>query len=100
MAGGHSQGARNCKAIADTNAEKAKVEMERDELREALDTLEEQLGTGPRTRQYDFEDGTRTSRVKTTVVTRVLRSVSSKKKETRPTEHVIVALDVEQSVAE
>ena len=38
---------------ADANAEKAKVEKERDELREAFDILEAQLGTG--TRQYDSE---------------------------------------------
>ena len=45
------------KAIADANADKAKVEKERDEHREALmiNILEEQLGTG--TRQYDSEDG-------------------------------------------
>ena len=61
-AGGRSQGARKQKAIADANAEKAKVEKERDELREALNILEAQLGTG--TRQYDSEDGIRPSRVK------------------------------------
>ena len=55
-AGGHSQGAMERKTIADANAEKAKVEKERDELREALNIFEEQLGTG--TRQYDSEDGT------------------------------------------
>ena len=33
-------------AIADANGEKAKAEKERDELREALEILEEQLGTG------------------------------------------------------
>ena len=57
--GGRSQGARKRKAIADANAEKAKGEKGRDELREALGILEEQLGTG--TRQYDSEDGTRPS---------------------------------------
>ena len=36
-ANGRSQGARNRKAIAEANAEKQKVERERDELREALD---------------------------------------------------------------
>ena len=75
---GCSQLARKRKATADANAEKAKVEKERDELREALNILEEQLGTG--TQQYDSEDGTRTSRVKKMAVTRVLRSVASKKK--------------------
>ena len=33
------------KAIANDNAEKEKAEKERDELREALNILEEQLGT-------------------------------------------------------
>ena len=61
-AGGQSQGARKRKAIADANAEKAKVENERDELREALNILEANLGTG--TRQYDSEDGTRASHEK------------------------------------
>ena len=37
-------------------AEKAKVDTECGELREALDILEGQLGTG--TRQYGYEDGT------------------------------------------
>ena len=45
-AGGRSQGAKKCKAITEANAEKAKVEKERDELREALDILEAHLGTG------------------------------------------------------
>ena len=36
------------KAIADANADKATVENERDELREALNILEEQPGTGMR----------------------------------------------------
>ena len=40
-----SQGARKRKAIADTNAKKQKVEKERGELREALETLEEHLGS-------------------------------------------------------
>ena len=44
--GGCSQGARKRKAIADANAEKAKVETGHDELREALNVLEAQLGTG------------------------------------------------------
>ena len=48
--GGRPQGARKRKAIADANAEKATAEKEHDELREALNNLEEQLGTG--TRQY------------------------------------------------
>ena len=61
-ANGRSQGARKRNAIAEANAEKAKVEKERDELREALDILEAHLGTG--TRPYDAEDGTRLSRVK------------------------------------
>ena len=56
-AGGRSQGARKRKAIAEANDEKAKVEKERDELREDLDILEAHLGTG--TRQLDSEDGTR-----------------------------------------
>ena len=43
-------------AIADANAEKQKVEKERDELREALDIIEAHLGTS--TRQYASEDGT------------------------------------------
>ena len=83
------------------------MEPERGELREALNTLEEQLGTG--TRQYDSDDGTmpcqyRPSQchdiVKTTAVTRVLRSVSSKKKGTRPNEYAIMDLEAEGSVAE
>ena len=73
-----------------------KAEKERDDLREALNILEEQLGTG--TRQYDSEDGTRPSCVKKTMATRVLRSVSTKKS-ARPQEHEIVDLDVEESVA-
>ena len=56
LAGGRSQGARKRKVIAEANAENAKVEKERDELREALDILESHLGTG--TRQYDSEGGT------------------------------------------
>ena len=48
---------------------------------------------------YDTEDGTRPSRVKKTTATRVLRSVLTKKT-TRPQEHEIVDLDVEESVAE
>ena len=89
-----SQGARKRKAITDINAEKAKVKREHDNLREALDSLEEQLRTG-----YDSEDGTHPSRLKTTAVTRVLRSVSSKKKGPRPQEHHIVDLDAEESDA-
>ena len=71
------------KAIADANTEKPKVVKERDETREALNLLEEQLGTV--TGQYDSEDGTRTSRLKTTAVTRVLRSVTSKERDHRNT---------------
>ena len=52
-ANGRSQGAMKRKAIAEANAEKVKVEKERDELREALDILEAYLGTG--TRPYDAE---------------------------------------------
>ena len=52
-AGGRSQAARKRKAIADANTAKPKVEKERDELREALDTLEARLGTG--TRQCDSD---------------------------------------------
>ena len=50
-ANGRSQGARKRKVIAETHAEKQKVEKERDELREALDIIEAHLGTC--TRQYD-----------------------------------------------
>ena len=75
-ANGRSQGARKRKAIAEANAEKQKVERERVELREALDILEDRLGTG--TRPYDSEDGTRSSRVKKSAVTRALLSVSRK----------------------
>ena len=39
------------------------MEKEREELRAALDMLEDHLGTV--TRPYDSEDGTRPSRVKT-----------------------------------
>ena len=67
-ASGRSQGARKRKAIADANAEKANVEKERDELREALYMLEAQLGTG--TRPYASEDSTRASHVKTSTVTK------------------------------
>ena len=42
-AGGRSQGARKCKAIAEANAENAKVEKERDKLTEALNILEAHL---------------------------------------------------------
>ena len=105
-AGGRSQGtgARKRKATAEANAENAKVEKERDELREALDLLEAHLGTGARTRQYDSEDGrgirTRASRVEKSAVTRVpvLRSVS--KKGARSKEAEIVDLDAEESVFE
>ena len=96
--GGRSQGARKRKAIAEANAEKAKVEKERDELscREALNILEAHLGTG--TRQYDSEDGTRASRVKKTSMARVLRSVS--KKGVQHKEPKAVDLDAEESVSE
>ena len=60
----------------EARAEKAKVEKEHDELRAALDILEDHLGTG--TRPYDSEDGTRPSRVKKCSVTRALRYVSKK----------------------
>ena len=73
------------------------MEKARDELREALDILEAQLGTG--TRQYDSEDGTHPSRVKQSTVTRVLCSVSSKKG-ARSQDHGIVELDADESVAE
>ena len=95
-ANGRSQGARKRKAIAASEAEKQKVEQERDELREALDVLEAHLGTG--TRQYDSEDGTRSSCVKKTTVARAIRSVS-RKKGARPQEPEIVDLDRELSVA-
>ena len=55
----HNQGARKRKAIADANAENVNAEKERDEFKEALDVLEEQLGTW--TQQHDSEDGTRPS---------------------------------------
>ena len=48
--------------------EKAQAERERDDLREALEILEENFGSG--TRPYDSEDGTRYSRVKTRVLRR------------------------------
>ena len=73
------------------------AQVARDELREALSILEERLDTGAR--QYDSEDGTRPSRVKTTAATRVLRSASMKKTP-RPQEHEIVDLNAEESVAE
>ena len=95
-ANGRSQGARKRKAIADANAERQKVEKERDELREALDTIEAHLGTC--TRQYDSEDGTRPSRVKKIAVTRTLRSVS--RKGARLKEPEIVDLDDDESVSE
>ena len=44
--GGHSHSARKRKVVADANAEKAKMEKEHDDVREALDILKEQLGTG------------------------------------------------------
>ena len=75
-ANGRPQGARKRKAIAEASAEKRKAEQGRDELREALDILEAHLGAG--TRLYDSEDGTRSSRVKKSAVTRALRSVSRK----------------------
>ena len=80
-----------------TNAEKAKVEKERNELREDFNILEEKLGTG--TWQYDSEDGTQTLRLETTASTRVLRSVSSEKTGAGQKEHEIVDLDVEGNVA-
>ena len=95
---GRSQGARKRKAIADANAEKANAEKERDELREALNILEGQLGTGMR--QYDAEDGTRqTARVKKSAVARVLGAVSTKTT-TRPQEQEIVDLDAEETAGE
>ena len=95
-AAGRSQGARKRKAVAEANAEKAKVEKEHDELREALNILEAHLGTG--TRQCDSEDGTRASRVEKSSMTWVLRSVS--KKGARPKEPELVDLDAEESVSE
>ena len=77
-ANGQSQGARQRKPIAEANAEKQKVERERVELREALDILEDHLHVGTGTRPYDSEDGTRSSRVKKSAVTRALLSVSRK----------------------
>ena len=58
-ANGRSQGARKRKAVAEANAEKAKVAKKHGELRAALavDILEDHLGTGMR--PYDSEDGTR-----------------------------------------
>ena len=56
----HNHGARERKSIADANAEKANAEKEHDELREALNIREEELGTG--TRQYASEDGARSAR--------------------------------------
>ena len=64
--------------MAEANAEKANVETERDELREALDILEAHLGSGTRQYMYDSEDGTRASHVKQSSVTRVPRPVSKK----------------------
>ena len=72
------------------------MERERDELREALDLSEAHLGTG--TRQYDSEDGTRPLRVKTSSVTRAIRSVS--RTGARSKEPEIVDLGTEESVAE
>ena len=94
-ANGRSQGVRKRKAIAAADAERQKVEKERDELREALDMIESHLGTCAR--QYDSEDGTRPSRVKKTAVTRTLRSVS--RKGARLKEPEIVDLD-DESVSE
>ena len=76
---------------------KAHAERERDELREALDILEETFGSG--TRPYDSEDGTRPSRVKKTTATRVLRSVSVKKTTQPQEQHEVVDLDPEETVA-
>ena len=95
-ANGRSQGARKRKAIAEANAAKQKVEKDRDELREALETLEEHLGTG--TRPYDSQDGTRSSRVKKSAMSRALRSVS--RKGARSKEPEIVDLDKEKSISE
>ena len=95
-ANGRSQGDRKCKAIPEANAEKQKVERERDELREALDILEAHLGTG--TRPYDSEDGTRSSCVENSTVIRALRSVS--RKGARSKEPETVDLDKEESVSE
>ena len=52
------------------------------------------------TRPYDSEDGTRSSRVKKTAVTRVLRSVSVKKTTQPQVQHEVVDLDEEETVAE
>ena len=95
-ANGRSQGAKKRKANAEANAEKQKVEREHGELREALGILEAHLGTG--TQPYDSEDGTWPSRVKKSLVTRALRSVS--RKGARSKEPEIVDLDKEESVAE
>ena len=96
-ANGRPQGARERKSITEASAEKQqKVEKERDELREALETLEAHLGTG--TRPYGSEDGTRSSRVKKTAMAKALRSVSRKRARSKELE--IVDLDKEESVPE
>ena len=82
--------------LAEAIAEKAKVEKERGELREALDLLEAHLGTGMR--QYGAEGGTRASHVKKSTMTRVLCSVS--KKGVRSKEPEIVDLDAEESASQ
>ena len=97
-AGGRSQGARQRKTIAEANPGKAQTERERDELREALEIMEGQFGSG--TRPYDSEDGTRSSRVKKTAVARVLRSVAVTKTTQPQEQHKVVNLDVAETVAE
>ena len=84
--------------IAEAGAGKAQAERERGELREALEILEGQFGSG--TRPYDSEDGTRSSRVKKTTATRVLRSVSVRKTTQTQEQHEVVDLDAEETVAE
>ena len=66
----------NVKPVRKPTPRRQRWKKERDELRRALDILEDHLGTG--TQPYDSEDGTRASRVKTSSMKRALRSVSKK----------------------
>jgi len=95
--GGRSHGARKRKLIAEASAGKAQVERERDELREALEILEDKFGSG--TRPYDSEDGDMPSRERNSNTGASLCVCGGN--DTQPQEHhEVVHLDAEETLAE